>query len=95
MLIGYVSDERYVALPDVLLEFERDGETVGVARSTARGKVFAELEPGKYRAYRYEPPSHRLADVKLWWRDKRMRMGMPRKGSSPDEQQREGLNRER
>ena len=27
MLIGYVSDERYVALPDVQLEFERDGLT--------------------------------------------------------------------
>ena len=56
-----------------------------------KGKV----EPGKYRAYGYEPPSHKLADVKLWWRDKRMRMGIPRKGSSPDEQQREGLNKDR
>lgn len=55
-----------------------------------KGKV----DPGKYRAYGYEPPSHRLADVRLWWRDKRMRMGIPRRGSSPDEQQRAGLNRD-
>ena len=25
MLIGYVSDERYVAIPEVLLEFEGEG----------------------------------------------------------------------
>jgi hypothetical protein len=55
-----------------------------------KGKV----EPGKYRAYGYEPPSHRLADVRLWWRDKRMRWGIPRHGSSPDEQRREGLNQD-
>ena len=30
MLVGYVSDERYVALADVLVEFERDGESVAV-----------------------------------------------------------------
>ena len=29
MLIGYVSDERYVAIADVAVEFERDGESVG------------------------------------------------------------------
>lgn len=49
MLIGYVSDERYVALADVLLEFERDGRSVAVVRSTPRGAVCAEIEPGEYR----------------------------------------------
>ena len=34
MLIGYVSDERFVALADVLLEFQRDGQTVTIVRST-------------------------------------------------------------
>ncbi len=29
MLIGYVSDERYVALADVLLDFEVDGQQCG------------------------------------------------------------------
>jgi hypothetical protein len=47
MLTGYVSDERYVALSDVLLEFERDGRSVE-ARSRATGAVHADLEPGEY-----------------------------------------------
>ena len=39
MLIGYVSDERYVALPDVLLEFidSRGGSWVAGGRSTVIG----------------------------------------------------------
>lgn len=49
MLIGYVSDERYVALHDVGVEFERDGQTVAVVRSTPRGGVYADLAPGPYR----------------------------------------------
>lgn len=49
MLAGYVSDEQYVALADVLLEFERDGEPVAVARSTARGAINVDVEPGAYR----------------------------------------------
>ena len=53
----------------------------------AKGKV----EPGEFRAFGYEPPAHRWADVKLGWRDVRMRLGVPREGSSPAEQQRLGL----
>ncbi len=49
MLIGYVSDERYVALADVLVEFDRDGESVAVVRSTPRGRIIADLAPGTYR----------------------------------------------
>lgn len=45
MLIGYVSDERYVALPDVLLEFESEAGSVE-ARSRASGAVYANLTPG-------------------------------------------------
>ena len=48
MLIGYVSDERYVAVADVLLEFQQGGETVTIVRSTPRGAVQAELAPGEY-----------------------------------------------
>jgi len=58
------------------------------AHVTAKGKV----PPGRWRAYGYEPPKHRWADVKLAWRDRRMRMGFPPVGSSPDEQQDRGLN---
>lgn len=49
MFIGYVSDERYVALADVLLEFQRDGKTLAVVRSTPRGAVHADVPPGEYR----------------------------------------------
>jgi N,N-dimethylformamidase beta subunit-like protein len=49
VLIGYVSDERYVALSDVLVEFDRDGQTVAEARSTARGRINVDLAPGTYR----------------------------------------------
>ncbi|MEZ4661695.1 MAG: DUF6605 domain-containing protein [Caldilineaceae bacterium] len=52
MLIGYVSDERYVALPDTLLEFERDGQSVE-ARSRATGAVYADLAPGPYKVTLY------------------------------------------
>jgi N,N-dimethylformamidase len=49
VLVGYVSDERYVAVADALLEFEQDGESVAVVRSTPRGAVYADVTPGAYR----------------------------------------------
>ena len=49
MLIGYVSDERYLALSDVLFEFTNEHETVQ-SSSSASGKVYAELEAGIYTA---------------------------------------------
>ena len=48
MLIGYVSDENYLALADVQVEFWRGDQSVWVARSTPRGAVHADLEPGRY-----------------------------------------------
>ncbi|MGE3405382.1 MAG: N,N-dimethylformamidase beta subunit family domain-containing protein [Pirellulales bacterium] len=48
MLIGYVSDERYVALPDCLLEFVSNAGS-WEARSRATGAVHADLPPGEYR----------------------------------------------
>ena len=56
----------------------------------AKGRV----PPGKFRAYGYEPPAHRWADVKLTLRDRWMRLGKPPPGSSPEIQQEEGLNRD-
>lgn len=52
------------------------------------------VPPGQYRAYGYEPPSHRLADMKLKWRSLRMSGGVPSAGSSPARQQDAGLNRD-
>jgi hypothetical protein len=54
MFVGYVSDERYVALPDVLLEFEREGKSVE-ARSRATGAVYADVTPGPYKVTLYRP----------------------------------------
>ncbi|MCX5660078.1 MAG: carboxypeptidase regulatory-like domain-containing protein [Planctomycetota bacterium] len=48
MLIGYVSDERYLAIADAAVEFQRGGVTACVARSSPRGAVLADLEPGEY-----------------------------------------------
>jgi multimeric flavodoxin WrbA len=57
---------------------------------TAKGKV----EPGKYRAFGYEPPAHRWADVKLYGRDLAMRVGHPPSDSSPKAQRELGLNKD-
>lgn len=54
MLIGYVSDERYVALPDVLLEFQSSAGSTE-ARSRATGAVYADLPPGEYRVTLCKP----------------------------------------
>jgi N,N-dimethylformamidase len=47
VLVGYVSDERYVAIADCQLLFENDATAVE-ARSAANGAVYAELAPGDY-----------------------------------------------
>jgi hypothetical protein len=60
------------------------------AHVRAKGKV----PPGRWRAYGYEPPRKGWEDLKLKWRDTRMRLGVPPEGSSPDVQQRLGLNRD-
>src|SRR4051812_44607567 len=48
MLLGYVSDERYVALADVLVELVRADGGSWEARSRASGSIHAELPPGDY-----------------------------------------------
>jgi hypothetical protein len=47
MLVGYVSDEYYAALADVLVEL-RGPDAVFQARSSASGAVDADLGPGRY-----------------------------------------------
>lgn len=56
----------------------------------AKGRV----TPGKYRAFGHVAPSHRWADAKLWWRDKRMRLGVAPAGSSPRAQHDAGVNQD-
>ncbi len=54
MLVAYVSDEQYVALANVLLEFEGDAGSFE-ARSRASGSVHVELPPGTYRVTVQKP----------------------------------------
>jgi hypothetical protein len=54
MLVGYVSDERYVALPDVLLEFQNDTGSIET-RSRATGAVHADLASGSYKVTLWRP----------------------------------------
>jgi NADPH-dependent FMN reductase len=56
----------------------------------AKGRV----TPGEYRAYGYVRPSHRLADLKLKWRELRIGVGLAPAGSSPQRQQALDLNRD-
>jgi hypothetical protein len=48
MLVGYVSDERYVGLADVPLEFVSASGESFEARSRATGSVHIELQAGEY-----------------------------------------------
>lgn len=75
--------------PDVMSAFEAWVDRF-IAHVAGKGKV----PPGKYRAFGYKSPGHKWADLKLKWRDLQMRAGRPPKGSSPDEQQTQGINRD-
>lgn len=55
MLIGYVSDERYAALPGALVEFVNARGESWEARSRASGSVHADLPPGEYTAVVQHP----------------------------------------
>jgi hypothetical protein len=55
VLVGYVSDERFVALADVLVEFDRAGASVAVVRSSPRGAIEADIVPGRYRVTLVRP----------------------------------------
>jgi N,N-dimethylformamidase len=54
MLVAYISNEQYVALPDVLLEFEGDTGS-SQARSRASGSVHIELPAGIYKVTLQKP----------------------------------------
>jgi N,N-dimethylformamidase len=55
MLIGYVSDENYSALADVVVELEQNGQSCAVVRSSPRGAIHAEVSPGIYRVTLAKP----------------------------------------
>jgi N,N-dimethylformamidase len=49
MLVGWVSDERDLALAGVLVELEMDGVLIASVRSTSSGRVIADVPPAEYR----------------------------------------------
>ncbi len=55
-----------------------------------KGKV----TPGQFRAFAYQAPTHRMANLKLKWRELRLAAGVPPAGSSPARQQAMNLNRD-
>lgn len=67
MLIGYVSDERYVALADVLLEFTNAKGNSWECRSRATGSVHADLPADEYQVTLNKPG----------FGSKRVRLGLP------------------
>jgi hypothetical protein len=54
-LIGHVSDERYLAVPDAVLEFTNGAGESFEARSRASGSVYARLPDGEYRVVIQKP----------------------------------------
>jgi hypothetical protein len=55
MLIGYVSDEYYAALPDVLVEFRRQDDSRLLTRSGASGAIYADLTSDIYEVCLSKP----------------------------------------
>lgn len=67
MLVGYVSNERYVAIEDVLFEF-RGADGVTTARSTISGSVYADIDPGEYEVVLgREGYGSKIVQVKVRW----------------------------
>lgn len=54
MLIGYVSDERYLAIPDVAVEFDSPAGS-WATHSRASGAIHADVPPGPYRVTLNKP----------------------------------------
>jgi len=81
--------EHMASEPQVYREFDAWAQDFQ-AHVASRGQV----TPGKYRAYGRVQPGHLAQDAALAWREIRMRLGVPRQGSSPAQQQVLGLNRD-
>ncbi len=80
-------DDAHGSLPPAAVDAWADRAATFVAR---KGRV----PPGRFRAYGYQAPRHRLADLKLKWRSLRMSAGHPTPGTSPAKQAEADLNRD-
>jgi len=87
----YSEDQAEHMAEDTAFLAAFDSWVEAVARHVcAKGAV----PPGQYRAFGYDAPGHRLADLRLKWRETRLQTGLPPRGSSPAEQQALGLNKD-
>lgn len=73
--------EDMIGEPEIMSDFDRWTDRF-CGFVAAKGKV----EPEKYRAYGYEAPGHKIDDLKLKWRELRMKAGIAPHGSSPQAQ---------
>lgn len=90
--IPYSDNQAEDMIDDLAVTGEFDRWTDAFARFVGeKGKAPA----GRYRAFGYKPPPHLLQEARLAWRDFRMRAGIPPTDSSPAEQQKRNLNRDR
>jgi hypothetical protein len=74
-------------------------ESDGIAAFDRWGEAFThfvrekgKVPPNEFRAFGYQPPGHFAADMRLKWREWRLRLGTPPAGSSPARQQHGHLN---
>ena len=81
--------EHMVAIEPVMAAFD-----TWVADFVRHVEHKGKVTPGRYRAYGYRPPSHFIADLKTKLRGLRMLLGLAVPGSSPEVQERMGLNRD-
>lgn len=85
----YAEDQAEHMVEDAAFMAAFDGWTDAFAAHVrAKGTV----PPNRHRAFGHEAPGHRLADLRLKWRETRMQAGVPPQGSSPAAQQARGLN---
>ena len=81
--------ENMVADENVMSQFDTwTGKFIGFVREKGR------VDPGKYRAYGYKPPSHLLNEISLGWKYFRMMIGKPVRNSSSWYQEKFGLNKD-
>jgi len=75
MLLGYVSDERYIALSGVEVELRSSHGSIA-ARSRASGAIHAEIDPGRYEAILAQPAGS-VAGQSLPWASGKSEIARP------------------
>lgn len=65
MLVGYLSDEHFSAIPDALVEISNSNTQI-TSRTSVTGRIDIDLPPGRYRIWFAKPGfGSKSADIKL------------------------------